>query len=125
MDLFADSLASRMNLQANPYSMIFPKLDTAFLPTFDDELIPDPKIAAACNNDSLCISDATISGLVSMGVDTKSGQAAVQNSVAQISKIIEYLISWSPIYFFFIKNRWGIYFPPPFCNVNKKWVVEK
>jgi hypothetical protein len=81
-----------MNFQANPYSMIFPKLDTAFQPTFDDELIPDPSIVAACNNDSLCISDATISGLVSMGVDTKSGQAAVQNSVAQISKILEYSI---------------------------------
>ncbi len=75
-----------MNLQANPYSMIFPKLDAVFEPTFDDELPLDPSIVAACKNDSLCISDATISGLKSMGLDTKSGQAAVQNSVAQISK---------------------------------------
>jgi hypothetical protein len=87
VDLFASTPVSRMNLQENPYSMIFPKQDDSYEPAFIDELPRDPRIVAACNNNLLCISDATISGLDSMGKDTKSGQAAVQNSVAQISKI--------------------------------------
>ena len=90
VDLFLflnSTTASRIYLQENPYSMIFPKQGDVYDPVFVDELPRDPSIVAACNNNPSCISDATISGLVSMGVDTKSGQAAVQNSVAQISKI--------------------------------------
>ena len=86
VDLFLNP-TTRIYLQANPYSMIFTKQGDGYDPVFVDELPRDPSIVAACNNNPSCISDATISGLVSMGVDTKSGQAAVQNSVAQISKI--------------------------------------
>jgi hypothetical protein len=92
-DLFEQTISSKKNLQ--PYSLIFPhSLTSVFEPTFDDELTPDPSIVAACKNDSSCISDATISGLISMGVDTKSGQAAVQNSLAQTSEnfFIDFLI---------------------------------
>ena len=83
------------------HSLIYPKqLDVSFSPTFDDELTPDPSIIATCKNDSSCISDALISGLVSMGVATQSGIAAVQDSVAQISEIYSTSYNWINQYFF-------------------------
>jgi hypothetical protein len=62
-----------------------------FVPTFDDELPYDPVIAAKCNNVSSCISDAVISGLVAVGVNTKQGIQETQTKAAETSKHFFYL----------------------------------
>ena len=60
-----------------------------FQPTFDDELPYDPVIAGKCNNVSSCISDAVISGLVAVGVNTKQGIQETQTKAAETSGTVK------------------------------------
>ena len=70
-----------------------------FQPTFDDELPYDPVIAGKCNNVSSCISDAVISGLVAVGVNTKQGIQETQTKAAETSEHLFYL-------FYFLCINW-------------------